>query len=386
MSCKYMIDFGSRYVDAGSGIVCPMDDLCPEQHDYLFAYADKSSLLASLDGKISRYVSGAFADPSVLVSQLEDIHPFFKMFPDAVWDVLDRTIAEKVSETDRSEDGRKKLFLKKAVGAHSSPDDYDDYVKRSCDSTDIQSLADSVSDAHDFLSFILADYNDTMTGIPHGIRNSMYILNSHASAVTDIRISYELAEPASVRSLTPVLDLDDALKHRLIDSSKDAADGKPINDDWKSIMKNSSDGDLYDIIVTYHVSSFEEMIRLELLLMAGEGIRVKKCRKCHRLFPVYHEGQEFCDFSSEEGMSCYRRSLSGRVSSDMSAIYRKGYRTHFARVRNGMETRDDLDVWMTKAKAVKDEYLKNGRSAADYDAWMKEDTAASGNADKKNPS
>ena len=53
------------------------------------------------------------------------------------------------------------------------------------------------------------------------------------------------------------------------------------------------------------------------------------------------------------------------------ALYRKAYKTHFARIRSGTMTREQFDAWKDEATAKRLEVESGTLDMDDYATWLK---------------
>jgi len=105
---------------------------------------------------------------------------------------------------------------------------------------------------------------------------------------------------------------------------------------------------------------------------------VKKCKYCKRYFVLEKGNLEYCDrISDGETKPCseigksrtYEQRISGGGTA--MALYRKAYKTHFARVSNGVMGKEAFEQW--KADAMEKRRLAEAGEMGfeEYAAWLK---------------
>lgn len=66
----------------------------------------------------------------------------------------------------------------------------------------------------------------------------------------------------------------------------------------------------------------------------------------------------------------YEQKITG--SNTLMAVYRKAYKTHFARIRSGKMTQDQFDLWKSEATENR-QLVESGSLDFDkYAAWLKQ--------------
>lgn len=133
---------------------------------------------------------------------------------------------------------------------------------------------------------------------------------------------------------------------------------------------------------TYIAETLEALLKLEVYSMTREDVRIKRCKNCGRYFILEKGNLEYCDrIAAGETKPCneigksrtYEQRITG--GSSAMALYRKAYKTHFARIRSGNMTREEFDRW--KAEAADQRRLaESGKLDFDeYATWLKEKNA-----------
>ena len=120
-----------------------------------------------------------------------------------------------------------------------------------------------------------------------------------------------------------------------------------------------------------------QLLFLEILSMIDSNTSIKKCKNCGMYFIVKNLNMEYCDrIAAGEEKPCStigsKRTFEKKLQTDIPLkIYNRSYKTHYARVKNGIMTQSDFMTWCAEAK----ENLKKARngelSVGDFDQWLK---------------
>jgi hypothetical protein len=130
---------------------------------------------------------------------------------------------------------------------------------------------------------------------------------------------------------------------------------------------------------TYITNTLEDLLKYEVYAIIQNEVRVKRCKYCNRYFVLEKGNLEYCDrIAPGETKPCndigksrtYEQRITGGNSA--MALYRKAYKTHFARIRSGNMTTEEFDLWKTQA-ADKRRLAETGNLAFDeYTTWLKQ--------------
>jgi hypothetical protein len=129
---------------------------------------------------------------------------------------------------------------------------------------------------------------------------------------------------------------------------------------------------------TYLTETLEDVLKYEIYSMTQEEKRIKRCKYCGKYFVVGKGNVEYCDRIAEgETKPCSEigstRTYEKRVADGGTAmaLYRKAYKTHFARIRTGKMTKEQFENWKDEATA-KRQFTETGDMDIDeYASWLK---------------
>lgn len=131
-------------------------------------------------------------------------------------------------------------------------------------------------------------------------------------------------------------------------------------------------------IHTYVLHSLEDLLKYEVYGMTQAEKRIKRCKNCGRYFVVDKSNMEYCDrIAAGETKPCSEIGKSRTYEQKIAkggtamALYRKAYKTHFARIRSGTMTREEFNMWKDEATA-KRLFVESGQMSMDeYAVWLK---------------
>ena len=85
--------------------------------------------------------------------------------------------------------------------------------------------------------------------------------------------------------------------------------------------------------------------------------------------------EEVITFLSDERTEIGRIRVYGRkMTGDNSAagLYRKAYKTHYARVNRGQMSNDEFESWKVRAQEKRDQAQAGELDMYDYEEWLKQ--------------
>ena len=230
----------------------------------------------------------------------------------------------------------------------------DKYIK-----TDIETLFEVLSNYHDEYSEaqkVITDHLRYIENPPDGVSDGK------SSADADImpiwkRMDHMHYEPIySHDGISSVLSADMYLELK--------SSGKPVP--------------AYHMDYVVYPSAFSDMIAYVISEHIKRGIRVKKCKNCGRDFIATRNNQiDYCDrMVSSTGKTCRqigatRVYQSKQNENPIIREYNKAYKTHNARVRYGLMTKEEFRQWSVKARELRDKCLNGEMCMEDFVKWLK---------------
>lgn len=131
--------------------------------------------------------------------------------------------------------------------------------------------------------------------------------------------------------------------------------------------------------ITYTLSGFANLLEFEVFQMVHADIRMKRCKNCGKYFIVEKSNQEYCSrlapgsskLCTEIGrIRVYGRKMTGDNSA--AGLYRKAYKTHYARVNRGQMSNDEFESWKVRAQEKRDQAQAGELDMYDYEEWLKQ--------------
>ena len=123
----------------------------------------------------------------------------------------------------------------------------------------------------------------------------------------------------------------------------------------------------------YIASDISSLLYLEFMKMLQYNIFVRKCESCGRLFAVKgNYNKKYCDRKiSGTSKTCQEvgavNSFKNKTLKDpIIGEYQRAYKRLYARKRTGKITKEELDIQIKKATALRDEAVKGSLSKDDY--------------------
>ena len=350
-----MLDFGTQIDKDGDPYedIRQMESMIPANHQYLFDMIQNMTEYTSTENIMTDYINGKIGKTS-LFACLQNLHPYFKIFPDAACAVLNRSLAENIDRIPLSAKEKQSMFDRFLFQKHPYMDtNFQMWVADNGSGT-LEDVEDTVRNAAYYVSFILDDSNPEMAALSPAARASMYAIvstdtdESGRPLALDIPVRITLPESDGVRGASAALDFDENRQAQAFDGVKDVLSGKPLPPVWKQIASQDN-GILEDMTLFYQIGNFQQLIRLELYLMTKDGTRVSRCKTCGRLFPILEEEQEYCDFGVHSHLAAHKDAQRKR---QLQKLMTKNIKTHRSRVHKGIETEEEYRVWYNQAKAL----------------------------------
>ena len=131
-------------------------------------------------------------------------------------------------------------------------------------------------------------------------------------------------------------------------------------------------------IHTYITQTLEDLLKYEVYGMTMAEKRIKRCKNCGQYFVVGKSNVEYCDrIAAGETKPCNEIGKSRTYEQKIAkggtamALYRKAYKTHFARIRSGNMTREQFEQWKDEATAKRIDVENGELNLDEYASWLK---------------
>lgn len=353
-------------------IICPAADLMPESHYHLLrlTFPENKKHLEEVRTEIESYADGEMEVGSkewiTLLKKIRDIHPYFSKSVDLLYAFLDRSLMKHW--LDSSEELREKGVIaitdsmkrKLAIRSYEWLTD-NDALKNIGDDT-IYGLIDGCIDVLRKITYFLDDTDSKLSKLSLEKRMDIYSVLYGQDFYTPV-MHAGIKQSSAAWDQTARLEFDDDEMLKLIRSSDEYVEGTK-----KSVPQEILDlsGGGAEQTITYDAGSLMDILNTEIWLMMRDNIRVKRCRSCGRLFVISEQGDDVCDYHDRFGISCLDVERMKENKKDIREMYRSAYRTHFARVKAGNETKEAMDEWQERASLWKSQAIDGKLGKAEY--------------------
>lgn len=325
--------------------ILPYEELIPEDHRYLFAFLEKDlgRILASLHRAVQE------EDSTLLALCREDVrslHPYFTHGR-----ALDVCVDATTEAIRSGEDIRAGSMMAK----HS-----------------LFSLIDLQDRMRKMVVFLLDDSNEEMAALSPDVRIGFYLLArdtaSGGDALSAPKARYMMQYPPSMDVVRAATDISDEYLQSLKEALSQITDsgGRAFPDVLKKIACTAKADAKHGGSILCLIGNLPELLETELFAMLRDGVRLKRCAECGRYFPVTKDNDRFCAILGKDGRSCLSRHIRKKKSEALHKIYTQSYRSHFARVKAGKETKDKLDAWRIDSQRLQDKVYADEMTLQEY--------------------
>ena len=362
--------------------------LIPDDHAALFSFLDAD--LSQLQGLIKDYLAcieegkpGNYDTLMAIHEQLFSLHPYFKVYPTAVDEMLNQIFATHLTSLDISNDDKLRIFRLLASTEYSPLPDLDDMP---IESEDIFSLQRAL---RRWVFVTLDDTNPTFAKLNAAQRNAMYYLmdRDQFTPILETNIQYSIRPTNRMRRMMAAfdfgqatftnthLDLDDMVAH----PSDEVPEGfQDVLDAVKDAVEDCS-------TQTFEVRNLRDLLSLEVFDMGQNDLRIKRCAYCGHYFVLRNSDDQYCSrIPDGQSRTCLELHTTAQRQSApvvmdthedsgaaIQAAYRKAYKTHYARTKAGTLTEEDFAKWKGIAIKMKDTVAAGEMTLEAYEEWLK---------------
>lgn len=359
--------------------VLPLENMIPRSHEYLLNFL-KADLLKVKDLITHAIEKGDRSFTETAFNLLQKVHPYLDKEFAAIY--INKEIY-KIASKDGRESGKetKTKFVKACLSEPGSEESTLDHVRSIIyrDSRgSVSSLIDLQEELNRLVSLYFMDSNPAMAKIPLPVRAGLYGLVSinPRGLVPDSEPKFMLPEskyvlsyPSDIRLVGAKMDFEEgfaAKVYNAINSIDHYSDKIPeiLENLVNSVHCDDRSGDYTE----YTINFLEDLLWLDVYLMASDNIRLRKCAKCGKIYAVTMDSDfsPYCDYPDKKGNSCRKQAVRKELVSNISRNYTRAYKRHFSRVANGKETQDELNAWMDKMRVLKSKVLSGEITLDNY--------------------
>ena len=349
--------------------VVDMEKYIPDGHIYfiLFLAAD----LGRIAGMLQKAVSDNNRELAICAGKaLSETHRYFE-HPERVYAYINRSLAVTIQADESMNEGQMQAkFRELAIFSPYAERDFAYWLCAEDGKGTIQSLVRLQHDLKSLSATVMDDSNG-LAAYPRSVRNGLYGLVRDGAGFCP-RISLVpghvvLPYPEAMKGLWASMDFDDRLGQDIFSCVEELVNGaQDIPSAVKKVLDGIPASGCIESWTEYETPYLEDILNLEASRMVSDGIRLKKCEDCGRYFAVTKDNDRFCILPDKNGVSCLGRHRLEEAKKESHAIYTQAYRTHYARVKRGKESKENLDIWRKKAKKLREELLKGMMTLEEY--------------------
>ena len=335
--------------------VIPKEEYMPKDHRFLFDFLSVSlkRIHDLLEEAVANREQGKAKEADTL---LKKTRPFF-FNTEARTAYINRSLAE-IIRNDPNLTNRYSL-LEQIGLPFNGHFDSEYWLSSDFKKGTIRSLIEKQEDCRKKIVLLFDDTNPDLAKTPMSVRAGLYgMVGNDADAmpiILNVQCRYILPAAQSMRVLQASMDFDDNFSNSVLNAVADMEKGKmdtpPV---LKKILGAADSGETVGY-TEYSAEYLEDILDLEICFFFFEGVRLKRCRNCGRYFPVSPLNDKYCNIEDVNGNSCLKNAAREELKKQVDQIYTQAYRSHFARVKNGKESKEYLDKWRPEAKRLQEE-------------------------------
>jgi len=211
-------------------------------------------------------------------------------------------------------------------------------------------------------------------------RNAVYSLlyDNYYMPILKTTIEKEIQLNDKLRHLCSVSEFSDDVDFRNDFEEVKKNPTSPVSDNVQKIIE-AAKGITEDCEChIYDIDNLEDLLKLEIYNMTLGNIRIKHCKNCGKYFIVEKDNVEYCNrIAQGESKPCSEigriRTYEQKVAAENNtmSLYRRAYKTHFARIRSGKMTKEEFETWKTEATQKKQETETGLPDFDEYAQWLK---------------
>jgi len=373
-----------------SPVIVREEQMVPKTHEYLFSFLDADldrlevyaqTYLECLDGDRE-------ADQGALQRIFEELfalHPFFRTCPANAAALINHCFASYiVSRWPEDEDLQLAAMKKVYADRHLEGTDIAEWLDTAirCENGRVfETLYQLQKQMREWVFIALDNSNAALAKLTGAQRNAMYCLlyGGQYTPMLETTVEKNMRLPHGLRQMSARLDFEDGFHDSILQGLEQMRKDPAVTPDHvmeliQAVAETTEDSECH----TYLIAQLEDLLSYEIYGMTQADIRIKRCKNCGRYFIVDKGNVEYCDrIATGESKPCNEigkvRTYEQKIAKGGSAmaLYRKAYKTHFARIRTGAMTKEQFDIWKGEA-TVKRLFVESGDMSLDeYAVWLK---------------
>ena len=358
-------------------VIYPEQALCDKAHGNLFHFLNAD--LFPLESRLTQYafsVSSGGAKPQLdtFYEEFGNLHPYFQNNPANVSMLLNRAFASVITGTGldnkRLRRLMRKLYAPRGISGvcdadhwlkNAMPEDACSGRARGC----LSSLIRDQSRLRRMAVFLLDNGTASISAFPPNTRLGLYGLCADMGSYWDIdgfipvstmKIMYGRVTGGELMDKGQYNIPDrDALDREVFALERDPSFSAPLVSKTAKMIASSPRAVMDEVL---YPSSLFDLLSFEIAEMYRHSEQI--CREKDGTFPVEKPEDYIADLSDKS-----------MLDKEIKDVYRKAYKTHYARIKYGTMTREQFDSWAVSAREMKDRALRREIFLSDFSKWLK---------------
>ena len=390
MAAVYL-NIGMSFDSSGADYVeLPEEEIVPVTHEYLFNAldADLNRLEAYTQNYMACLNNGTDPDKAIMQrirEELSSLHPFYRACPANATVTINKAFASFIKRKyPESAEAQETAMAKVLETKYLYQVDVAYWLDNAVISPVGQIFAELFrmqEDIRRWAFIVLDNTNPDLAKLTSIQRNGLYSLvyGNAYTPLLETKVQKSTQLPYNVRLLGINMDFDEEYEQAVLQGFQQMQDNPNTTPECvKDLIQNAADmtGDCE--IHTYVLETLEDLLKYEVYGMIQAEKRIKRCKNCGRYFVIDKGNVEYCDrIAAGETKPCSEIGKSRTYEQKIAkggtamALYRKAYKTHFARIRSGTMTREEFDTWKNEATAKRQEVECGTLELEIYAAWLK---------------
>ena len=385
------LNIGMSFDSSGADYVeLPEEEIVPVTHEYLFNAldADLNRLEAYAQNYMACLDNGADPDKAIMQrirEELSSLHPFYRVCPANATATINKAFASFIkSKYPESTEAQKAAMAKVLEVKYLHQPDVAYWLDNAVTSPTEQIFSELFriqEDIRRWVFLVLDNTNPDLAKLTSIQRNGLYSLvyGNAYTPLLETKVQKSTQLPYNVRLLGINMDFDEQYEQAVLQGFRQMQETPTATPECIKELINDAANMTGDCeIHTYVLDSLEDLLKYEVYGMTQAEKRIKRCKNCGRYFVVDKGNMEYCDrIAAGETKPCSEIGKSRTYEQKIAkggtamALYRKAYKTHFARIRSGTMTREQFEAWKDEATTMRQKVESGILDMDEYAIWLK---------------
>ena len=385
---KMELDFDDA-IDLNRRHFVPSDQLVPDSHEYLFSFVEAD--LNRVESYMRRYLKCIDerheGDPDlirIILDELYNIHPYFRIMESNAAYHFNTIVAGYIIDKYPNDDYKSLLNLA-IYRRYGHTPDLNIILKDALKPEDgifFHDLARIQRMISEWVFVVLDNSNPKFAALSTAQRNALYhaLYNLGELPLFESSVEYGMEKVGVIDNLTTQFKFNEESQSEALNAVRSMMNDKSIKTpaiiDY--LIEKVSAITLDYSQVVYRISNLEQLLSYEIFQMSKDNLRIKRCRYCNRYFVPSKSNIEYCSrIATGESKPCneigqakvYEKKIA--TGADAQSLYRKAYKTHYARKMKGVMSDEMFNAWKEDALLKKSLAEKGELDLHEYEKWLK---------------